>query len=94
MSNGDSEPNIPPQLLHCKKTMTFEFARLTRITIAIYAAVDQQSCFNRIWPAVINVPAQADGAKTKELHTRPNTIDEADRRVKIGMGVFQKSNRN
>ena len=68
------------------KMMTFEYGRYMKATIALFAN-DQTACFDRMWPDLSNVVAQAYGAEKEPLQCRSKTIHALKRHIKTGHGV-------
>ena len=63
-----------------RKMMAFEYGRYMKATIAVFLS-DQRACFDRMWPALTNVVAQAYGMEPKECDCQANTINSQQHRT-------------
>ena len=73
-----------------QKMMTFEYGRYMKATIAVFLS-GQTACFNRMWPALTNVVAQAYRMEPKVCECQANTIDSTVRHIQTGFGVSKGS---
>ena len=66
--------------------MTFECGQYTKATIEVFLS-DQTACFDRMWPALMNIVAQAFGMEPEAFKYCTATIDITTRHINIRLWI-------